>query len=92
MSIDADLLDTAADVSFRVLRRHAVASVVVSNHAGAGPAAHASFLIERERRDVFNEIVREFISSSGIATERLLDARDAERAGRAPKTGAQGST
>ena len=60
MSIDADLLDNAADESFRVLRRHAVASVVVSNHAAElGPAARASFLIERERWDVFNDIVRE---------------------------------
>jgi len=38
MSIDADLLDNAAE---------------------AGPAARASFLIERERWDVFNDIVRE---------------------------------
>jgi len=60
MSIDADLLDRAADESFRLLRRHAVASLVVNNHAGhAGPAARASFLIERERWDVFNEMVRE---------------------------------
>jgi len=60
MSIDADLLDNAADESFRLLRRHAVASVVISNHAAeAGPAARASFLIERERWDVFNDIVRE---------------------------------
>ena len=59
MSIDADLLDTTADASFRLLRRHAVASVVVTNHAEAGPAARASFLIERDRWDVFNEIVRE---------------------------------
>lgn len=60
MSIDADLLDTTADESFRLLRRHAVASMVMSNHAGhVGPAARASFLIERDRWDVFNEIVRE---------------------------------
>lgn len=60
MSIDAELLDRAADESFRLLRRHAVASLVISNHTGeAGPAARASFLIERERWDVFNEIVRE---------------------------------
>jgi hypothetical protein len=60
MSIDADLLDSAADESFRVLRRHAVASLVISNHAGeAGPAARASFLIERERWGVFNDIVKE---------------------------------
>ena len=60
MSIDADLLDTTADESFRLLRRHAVASVVISNHAAeVGPAARASFLIERERWDVFNDIVRE---------------------------------
>ena len=60
MAIDADLLDTAADESFRLLRRHAVASLVMGNHAGgAAPAARASFLIERERWDVFNDIVRE---------------------------------
>ena len=60
MSIDADLLDTAADESFRLLRRHAVASLVVGNHTGElGPAARASFLIERERWDVFNDIVKE---------------------------------
>ena len=60
MAIDADLLDTAADESFRLLRRHAVASLVMSNHAGQmGPAARASFLIERDRWDTFNEIVRE---------------------------------
>ena len=60
MSIDADLLDNAADESFRLLRRHAVASVVISHHAAeVGPAARASFLVERERWDVFNDIVRE---------------------------------
>jgi hypothetical protein len=60
MSIDAELLDTAADESFRLLRRHAVASLVMGNHAtSAGPSARASFLIERERWDLFNDIVRE---------------------------------
>jgi hypothetical protein len=60
MAIDADLLDNAADESFRLLRRHAVASLVINHHAGeAGPAARASFLIERERWDVFTDIVRE---------------------------------
>jgi hypothetical protein len=60
MAIDADLLDKAADESFRVLRRHAVASLVMSNHSGgAAPAARASFLIERERWDVFAGIVEE---------------------------------
>ena len=60
MAIDADVLDTAADESFRLLRRHAVASLVITNPTGeAGPAARASFLIERERWDVFNDIVRE---------------------------------
>jgi hypothetical protein len=60
MSIDANLLDTAADESFRLLRRHAVASLVLSNHAAeAAPAARASFRIERERWDVFCDIVRE---------------------------------
>ena len=60
MAIDADLLDTAADESFRLLRRHAIASLVVSNHAGVlMPIARASFLVERDRWDVFNDIVRE---------------------------------
>ena len=60
MAIDADVLDTAADESFRLLRRHAVASLVITNHTGeAGPAARASFLIERERGDVFNDSGRE---------------------------------
>jgi hypothetical protein len=60
MSIDAELLDNAADESFRLLRRHAVASLVMGNHAtSAGPSARASFLIERERWDLFNDIVRE---------------------------------
>ena len=60
MAIDADLLENTADESFRLLRRHAVASLVINNHTGeAGPAARASFLIERERWDVFNDIVRE---------------------------------
>ena len=60
MAIDADLLDTAADESFRLLRRHAVASIVMSNHGGnVGPAARASFLVERERWDVFNDVVKE---------------------------------
>jgi hypothetical protein len=60
MSIDADLLETTADESFRVLRRHAVASLVMTSHSGtAAPAARASFLIERDRWDVFNEVVRE---------------------------------
>ena len=60
MSIDADLLDTAADESFRLLRRHAVASLVMGNSTGpVAPTARASFLIERERWEVFTEIVRE---------------------------------
>jgi hypothetical protein len=60
MAIDADLLDNTADESFRLLRRHAVASLVINHHAGeVGPAARASFLIERERWDVFTDIVRE---------------------------------
>jgi hypothetical protein len=60
MAIDADLLDTAADESFRLLRRHAIASLVMGNHAGGGgPAARASFLVERDRWDVFCDIVRE---------------------------------
>jgi len=60
MSIDADLLDNAADESFRLLRRHAIASLVVSNHAAVMmPIARASFLVERDRWDVFNDIVRE---------------------------------
>jgi hypothetical protein len=60
MAIDADLLDTAADESFRLLRRHAIASLVLSNHSGAMmPMARASFLVERDRWDVFNDIVRE---------------------------------
>ena len=60
MAIDADLLDNAADESFRLLRRHAIASLVVSNHAGVMmPIARASFLVERDRWDTFNDIVRE---------------------------------
>lgn len=60
MSIDADLLDNAADESFRLLRRHAIASLVMNNHAGgAAPAARASFLIERERWDMFKDMVAE---------------------------------
>lgn len=60
MAIDADLLGNAADESFRILRRHAVASLVMSNHSGdAAPAARASFLLERERWDTFNDIVKE---------------------------------
>jgi hypothetical protein len=60
MALDATLVDTAADESFRLLRRHAVASLVMSNHTGpASPAARASFLIERDRWDVFADIVRE---------------------------------
>lgn len=60
MAIDADLLDTAADESFRLLRRHAIASLVMSNHTGVMmPMARAAFLVERDRWDVFNDIVRE---------------------------------
>ena len=60
MAIDADLLDNAADESFRLLRRHAIASLVVSNHSGVMmPIARASFLVERDRWDIFNDIVRE---------------------------------
>jgi hypothetical protein len=60
MAIDADLLETAADESFRLLRRHAIASLVMSNHSGIlMPIARASFLVERDRWDVFNDIVRE---------------------------------
>lgn len=60
MAIDADLLETSADETFRLLRRHAVASLAITNHAAeAVPAARASFLLERERWDVFNDMVRE---------------------------------
>lgn len=60
MAVDADVLETAADESFRLLRRHAVASLAIANHgSGARPAATASFLVERERWDVFSDIVRE---------------------------------
>jgi hypothetical protein len=60
MAIDAELLDTTADESFRLLRRHAIASLVMSNHAGGMlPMARASFLVERDRWDVFNDIVKE---------------------------------
>jgi len=60
MAIDADLLETVADESFRLLRRHAVASLVLNQHGGdAGPAARASFLVERERWSVFSDIVQE---------------------------------
>lgn len=59
MAIDADLLESAADESFRLLRRHAVASLVMNHHGdGTGPAARASFLIERDRWDVFIDIVQ----------------------------------
>jgi len=60
MAIDAELLDTSADESFRLLRRHAIASLVMSNHAGGMlPMARASFLVERDRWEVFNDIVKE---------------------------------
>lgn len=60
MAIDADLLETTADESFRLLRRHAVASLVVNHHGDdAGPCARASFLVERDRWGVFSDIVRE---------------------------------
>ena len=60
MAIDAELLDTTADESFRVLRRHAIASLVMSNHAGGMlPMARASFLVDRDRWEVFNDIVKE---------------------------------
>jgi hypothetical protein len=60
MAIDADLLETSAGETFRVLRRHAVASLMITNQPGEGvPAARASFLLERERWDAFNDIVRE---------------------------------
>jgi len=60
MAIDADLLENSAGETFRVLRRHAVASLMITNQPGEGaPAARASFLLERERWDAFNDIVRE---------------------------------
>jgi hypothetical protein len=60
MAIDADLVENAANESFRVLRRHSVASLVMNNHAAeAGPTARASFLVERDRWDAFTDIVRE---------------------------------
>jgi hypothetical protein len=60
MAVDADLLDNAADESFRLLRRHAVASLVLNHHGPEpGPAARASFLVEKDRWDVFSDIVRE---------------------------------
>ena len=60
MAIDADLLETSAGETFRILRRHAVASLVITNQPGEGAlAARASFLLERERWDAFADIVQE---------------------------------
>ena len=80
--------------------RFGVTSVVISHDmAGALQIADRIFVLAKGRvaasgtpRELSagsNEIVREFIESSGIATERLLEARDVERAGRAHKTDAQ---
>lgn len=45
--------------SFRVLRRHAVASVPLRPEGEVGYSASAAFLVERDRWDVFAEVVRE---------------------------------
>ena len=91
------------DLILETRERFNVTSVVISHDmAGAMQIADRIFVLAKGRvaasgtpRELAagkNEIVREFIGSSGIATDRLLEARDVERAGRAHKTGAQGST
>ena len=53
-------IDAIAAGSFRVLRRHAVASVNVRAPRATAPlAATASFLLEREHWQVFADVVRE---------------------------------
>ena len=88
------------DLILETRERFSVTSVVISHDmAGAMQIADRIFVLAKGRvaasgtpRELAagsNEIVREFIGSSGIATERLLEARDVERAGRAHKTDAQ---
>ena len=61
----AETTETASDIaaiaagSFRVLRRHAVASLPLRPETESGLAASAAFLVERDRWDVFAEVVRE---------------------------------
>jgi hypothetical protein len=52
-------LETSAAESFRLLRRHAVASIPAPPSPSAGPAAEASFLVERDRWGTFGDVVKE---------------------------------
>jgi hypothetical protein len=55
-------VEASAQESFRVLRRHAVASLATAAHANPAdkrPIVGASFLIERERWPQFADIVKE---------------------------------
>lgn len=54
----ADLEASAAE-SFRVLRRHAVASIPAPPQPGGSAAVQASFLVDRERWSAFADVVRE---------------------------------
>jgi hypothetical protein len=55
----ADLESSAAE-SFRVLRRHSVASIPAPPQPGAGgPSVQASFLVERERWTAFGDVVKD---------------------------------
>ena len=52
-------IDAIAAGSFRLLRRHAVASVGVKSRGEPGLSASASFLVDRDKWDAFAEVVRE---------------------------------
>jgi hypothetical protein len=52
-------LETAASDSFRLLRRHAIASIAAPPPSADSPTVQASFLVERERWTAFGEAVRE---------------------------------
>lgn len=60
LTIDMEVIETTAAETFRVLRRHAVASLAGDVSAnGPAPAARASFLVERDRWSVFADVIRE---------------------------------
>lgn len=59
LSVKVADLDTSAAESFRLLRRHAVASIPVPHKPADGASAQASFLVERERWNAFADVVKE---------------------------------
>jgi hypothetical protein len=60
ITLDPEVVESTAAESFRVLRRHAVASLRATNgRTGSGLATRASFLVEKDQWKVFDDMIRE---------------------------------